>query len=239
MKRCRKCGQEKDESLFMKDRRLNGGIASRCKECAAKSAKQWYHANTEKVKETWKKSYPAKREKIMERVKKWCQTNKDKRFAIHRRWYEKNKEDKKIKDRERRILLHDHYRKLQNLNAKRRRREDVKYHLSCRVSRAMHGSLSGGAKAGRRWDEISGYSVEDLKKHLEKQFLPGMTWENYGQWQIDHIIPISAFNYKTPDDLDFKRCWSLNNLRPLWREDNLRKSDALQKPFQPALAIAV
>ena len=66
-----------------------------------------------------------------------------------------------------------------------------------------------------------------------------MTWENYGRngWHVDHIIPLVVHNYTTPDDIDFKKCWSLKNLQPLWEKENIAKHDKLFKPFQPSLTI--
>ncbi len=95
------------------------------------------------------------------------------------------------------------------------------------------------SKQGRHWEEIVGYSTSDLKKWLEKQFLPGMSWENYGQWHIDHRTPITAFNYQTVADVDFRRCWDLKNLRPLWALDNIKKHNKLENPFQPSLSMAL
>jgi hypothetical protein len=66
-----------------------------------------------------------------------------------------------------------------------------------------------------------------------------MSWENYGEWQIDHIIPLAAFNYETPFDMDFQRAWSLSNLQPLWALENMSKGDKLSKPFQPSLALSI
>jgi 5-methylcytosine-specific restriction endonuclease McrA len=64
-----------------------------------------------------------------------------------------------------------------------------------------------------------------------------MTWGNYGRhgWHIDHRIPISAFNFKAPTDIDFKKCWALSNLQPLWSHENQKKYNKLLKPFQPSL----
>ena len=78
-------------------------------------------------------------------------------------------------------------------------------------------------------------------RHLEQHFTAGMTWENYGKqgWEVDHIIPRSAFNYETPDDIDFKRCWSLNNLQPLWGQENWSKGGRFEGEFQPSLAISI
>jgi hypothetical protein len=91
-------------------------------------------------------------------------------------------------------------------------------------------------KGGIRWRGITGYSVGELRKHLEKQFLPGMGWHNRDKWHIDHIIPVRAFNYQSVDDADFKRCWGIKNLQPMWARDNTKKSGTLDRPFQPMLA---
>jgi hypothetical protein len=68
-----------------------------------------------------------------------------------------------------------------------------------------------------------GYTIEELMSHLEKQFTEGMTWENYGEWHVDHIKPMSSFKFESVDDPEFKECWKLENLQPLWEEDNLSK----------------
>ena len=69
------------------------------------------------------------------------------------------------------------------------------------------------------------YSIEELKHRLESKFKPGMSWENYGQWEIDHIVPDSWFTYTSAEDPEFQKSWDLNNLQPLWREENRRKSN--------------
>lgn len=67
------------------------------------------------------------------------------------------------------------------------------------------------------------YTTKELMEHLEKLFKPGMSWENYGKWHIDHIIPDCNFKYKSMNDADFLKSWSLNNLQPLWAIENLKK----------------
>ncbi len=61
--------------------------------------------------------------------------------------------------------------------------------------------------------------------HLESRFLPGMTWENRGEWHIDHFIPCSRFDLSLPAHQ--KICFNYRNLRPLWGKDNTEKSDKL------------
>ncbi len=120
----------------------------------------------------------------------------------------------------------------------KRRMADPKFRLNGRMRNAIKKAIKEH-KAGRRWEDLVGYTLQELVKHLERKFKPGMSWENFGQWHIDHIIPKSLFNYKTPEDFDFKRCWALSNLQPLWEKDNIIKNDNYDKPFQPSIAICM
>lgn len=104
------------------------------------------------------------------------------------------------------------------------------------ISRRILFSLKDG-KNGRGWEKLTGYTAKQLIKHLEKQFQPGMTWENYGAWHIDHETPISVFNFTQPQDIDFKRCWALSNLQPMWAYDNLSKGAKINGHFQPSLQL--
>ncbi len=54
-----------------------------------------------------------------------------------------------------------------------------------------------------------------------------MSFENYGEWHIDHVVPASNFSYDSFEDKEFKDCWALSNLQPLWAEENLKKGDRL------------
>jgi hypothetical protein len=67
--------------------------------------------------------------------------------------------------------------------------------------------------------------VPFLINHIEKQFLNGMSWDNYGKgldkWNIDHIIPCNTFDLTKPEEQ--KRCFHYSNLRPLWEIDNLNR----------------
>jgi len=78
-----------------------------------------------------------------------------------------------------------------------------------------------------------GYTVSELKTHLESKFKDGMTWENYGQWHIDHVRPESWFSYDKIGDDDFKKCWSLENLQPMWAKDNIDKSNKYEGDHVP------
>lgn len=87
-------------------------------------------------------------------------------------------------------------------------------------------------KYGNKWQDILGYSVDELKNHLESLFDENMRWENYGTyWHIDHIIPSSYFKHSPVGSDKFKKCWSLDNLQPLERIANIRKSNKYNDVF--------
>lgn len=94
--------------------------------------------------------------------------------------------------------------------------------LNNRMRVGIHASLRG-AKKGRKWQDLVGYSSADLKTHIEKQFTTGMSWGNFGEWHIDHRVPLSSFIFSDPESPEFRAAWSLNNLQPLWAVQNIRK----------------
>ena len=81
----------------------------------------------------------------------------------------------------------------------------------------------------KRTLELLGCDGKFLKKHLEKQFSKGMSWNNYGEWHVDHIIPIDYFlkNHDFNDVEIQKECFNYKNLQPLWATDNLKKYDKI------------
>lgn len=101
-----------------------------------------------------------------------------------------------------------------------RREGDPSFRLLCRL-RARIRKLAD--KNGRRTDAVLGFTATELRDHLERQFVKGMGWHNIGDWHIDHIVPVSAFTIHSVDDPDFKVCWALTNLRPLWASENQAK----------------
>jgi hypothetical protein len=70
--------------------------------------------------------------------------------------------------------------------------------------------------------EYVGCDIHVLREHLQKQFNDGMTWENQGEWHIDHIRPCASFNLDNEDEKHM--CFHYTNLQPLWAADNLSKN---------------
>lgn len=112
----------------------------------------------------------------------------------------------------------------------RRRRERLKALINPRnrITERVRAGVRTGLKRRGLWKmgktfDALGYTPEMLMKHLERQFHSGMSWNNFGRWHIDHIIPLASFQFTGLDDPEFRAAWALSNLRPLWGADNIRK----------------
>ena len=73
-----------------------------------------------------------------------------------------------------------------------------------------------------RTEVMLGYTRQEIEQHIEKQFQRGMSWANYGEWHIDHIIPIAHFLNNGIEDPAVINC--LSNLRPIWADENHKKN---------------
>ena len=235
MKECSKCHKIKPINDFHLNCKSKDKHNSQCKICSLETGKIWAMGNREKCRKasrrwinTHKEEHKnrnrewakANQTKVLERVKTWRKLNPEKVKAIESRWRKANPEKMKALNRRRTI------RKFSTPQGR------LNHNLSAFIWQSLKGN-----KRGRKWETLVGYTLEELKLHLEFQFKDGMSWENYGRngWWIDYIIPRGVFNFEKPEDDDFKRCWSLGNLQPLWAEDNIKKSDKLDKHFQPRL----
>ena len=164
------------------------------------------------------------------------------RKEYSREWYKKNREkileQKVIYGKQYYIENRDKIVKRTTQHNTMMYKTNPKYNLKTRISVAINMSLKGN-KNGYHWEDLVGYKLINLVKRLKNTMPKGYTWDNFigGDLHIDHIIPISAFNFAKPEHIDFKRCWALENLRLLPAEENLIKHNKLYKPFQPALAI--
>ena len=160
-----------------------------------------------------KRNYHKHKDKKNEYHKEW---RKDKEIELkqyHTTWREENKE---------------HVNKYKRDYERKRRAEDPKYRLGVRTRTAVWQLLKErNINKTNKTFELLGYTLEELMSHLEALFTEGMTWDNYGEWHVDHKIPMSSFQFETTDDREFKLCWCLDNLQPLWGPDNLTKGTKL------------
>ena len=151
---------------------------------------------------------------------------KNKTYILNRNkeYIEKRAEYKKDYDKKRSQNLKE-LRNEQNLNNYHKRK---KYDIDFRLRRSLRSRMYFAVKYGEKCDktmELIGCDIKTLKQHLEIKFADGMNWENYGKngWEIDHIIPCSAFDLTNNEEQ--RVCFNYNNLQPLWKLDNILKSN--------------
>ncbi len=160
--------------------------------------------------------------------KRWVDKNK-----VHLKKYNKVwREEKKVYLKEYHTQWREENREHVNEYARnyetKRCKNDPKYKLTKRTRTAVYTCLKEANVAKYRSTfKILGYNIEELMIHLEKQFTEGMTWENYGEWHVDHKLPIISFEFDSTECEGFKECWKLDNLQPLWSEDNLIKGSKI------------
>ena len=196
--------------------------------------KQWNKDNKEHIKEYKKEWYQSNRRMVLERMKEWQKNNPEHYSEYQNKYHLEHKEE----EIEQKRKYHQSHKEESRIYQNNRIKTDLKCNLNNKISGAMLKSLKGN-KGGKHWEDLVGYTLEDLKRHLGKTMPEGYNWQDYmeGRLHIDHKIPMSVFNFDQIGQLDFKRCWSLNNLQLLPAKENQVKSNHLTKPFQPALKI--
>lgn len=171
----------------------------------------------------------------------YVKKNTEKTSAIRREWHQKNKKSKNLASR----IWAKNNKDRRNAQLKEKRKNDPFFRLreltSCYVREALKNN--GGSKRGRSFLNYLPYDINELKTHLESLFEPWMTWGNQGvycvdtwndndqftwTWHIDHIIPKSKLPHASMEDDNFKKCWALENLRPLSAKQNVLKSDKME-----------
>lgn len=228
-KDCSKCGETKLLTEYYKRQDGLHGVYARCKDCVSKSQKD----SRDRINEATRarKLRDPEGEKLKSRVSR--EKSKDKDRARSMRWRAENPEAVSRQATEWRKDNPDAAREISS-KYNRKIRSTAKGRLESNVARGVHRGLTNGSKAGRRTFDLLGYSPDELKMHLEAQFTDGMTWRNYGEWHVDHVMPLAAFNYETPDDFGFKMAWALTNLQPLWAKDNMSKGKRLPNNHRPS-----
>lgn len=202
-KTCTKCGELKPVSEFARAATGTFGVRGDCRRCRKVIGAKWY-ANLPPGKKTARASDPRHKASMAAYRLRYAEKIREQR---RRDWVERDVEASRQAARE----------------TMRRIRKTARGKLQGNVSRALHRALKG-RKSGAASFELLGYTVEELIDHLERQFVRGMSWKNYGRWHVDHIRPLSAFDYEYATDPGFREAWAITNLRPLWAKDNLIKS---------------
>ncbi len=228
MKTCFKCQTIKAKSDFY-------AKGSFCRDCQKECAGKYYHQNKEKILEQHhtkkevisaynKERYLKIREKQIKYTIEYLKKHPEVRRKASKKWAKNNRDRVNIGSNNRR---------------KRQRKQDVSFKLCESMRGAVYRSLKRN-KAGQHWEALVGYTLTALQRHLKTTMPYGYTWNDYlcGNLHMDHKIPLSAFNFRSYNDIDFKKSWALTNLRLLPAKENLMKGATLLQPFQPSLSFS-
>jgi len=199
MKQCIKCKQSKADKEFYKD-------YTQCKVCWADYVKSYRLKNTDKIKKYHSKHYQKSKEKINARNRRNWKLRQNDYAKTKKKYREANHE--KIKT----------YRRAYQNN---RLRTDMDFKLRKNLRNRIRGLMRYDIKKSAHTMELLGCTIQAFKVHIENQFKNGMSWNNYGEWQIDHIKPCAAFDLSSPEEQ--KICFHFSNMQPLWKEENRKK----------------
>ncbi|MDA9648501.1 hypothetical protein N9T08_00625 [Flavobacteriaceae bacterium] len=206
------------------------------KEHLDKYKENWRNENREYTREIAKEY----REKNLDKIKDYKQGRGKEIYKI---WREKNteelkqkgkiyyKENKHVRDayrKENREKLNKHRRESEKMKAtaKKWRKEKIKsdplFHLRINISTRLANALKreGYTKRAKRTTKLIGVDYKTLSEYIENQFTSGMSWENYGEWHVDHIIPLSS----AETEAEMLALAYYKNLQPLWEDENLIKN---------------
>ena len=206
------------------------------KEEASKRAAEYRAENKESIALQKKIDHEKNRDRDLERSRKHYEANKE---IYQLRSNQQYNADKKKHYEQGRVWIAANPEKQRESGRKYNKayRSTPKGNITSTISKRMNESLRKGMKAGRHWETLVDFTVDQLKLHLEKLFTPEMNWGNYGTyWHIDHKLPVAMFSYEKPEDIDFRICWSIKNLQPLEAKENMSKG---AKILQPLLASKV
>lgn len=191
-----------------------------CKECESERGQQYYKNNKEDRINYQNNYYKDNKESVLEYKSNFYIDNKGEILDYKNDYYYNNKS----------IVQQQQYK-----YKKIRRNQDPTFKIREACSRMINFALNGN-KNNLSILYYLPYKINELKEHLETQFEPWMTWDNWGvynknswiendqstwTWQIDHIIPQADLLYTSMEDDNFKKCWALDNLRPLSAKQNI------------------
>ena len=177
----------------------------------------WQEQNKDKQREYQRRSREKNREKNREKERIRYNDNKEKwqqHYILNKESLLAQSKEYKKSDKYRRYAKQYMAQRLQDPSLK------LAHNLRCRIRRAVvqiSKSKSASMKA------LLGCSIDELRVHLESLFKEGMSWDNYGEWHIDHIKPVSSFDLS--DYEQQRQCFHYTNIQPLWAIENLVKSD--------------
>lgn len=163
-------------------------------------------SNPSKIKAAARNYYSLNKKTVNERACAWAKNNPEKHRLNGKLWKKRNP---------------DRFREL----CRKAYRNNPNSRLRCVLSARLSKLIRGLTKKQQSTERLIGCTVSALRTHIESQWKPGMSWDNHSfeGWHIDHIRPCSSFNLTDPEQQ--RSCFHWTNLQPLWKDENLKKSN--------------
>jgi hypothetical protein len=210
-KQCTKCGENKklEEYSFRKDTKK---YRNYCKTCHAAYRAEYYQQNSEKIKARVTEYYKQNPEKIAACKAEYYKQNAEKIAEYRKQNAEKIAEYRK-QNAEKIVKRTVNY-------IRERRATDPLFKTRHYISNLIRNSIrAGGFSKSTKTANTLGCTFEEFKTHIEAQFKPGMSWDNAGEWEYDHIIPLATAT--TEEEIIKLNHYS--NFQPLWAKENRSK----------------
>lgn len=225
-----------DEELKQRRKESRRKYLAKNKNKRNKYQQEYRKKNRLELEHKYKKYYEKNRDKIRLKQKEYRKNNKDIILNKSREYHKKNKEREKEyrknyrknnpeKDKKRH---QDYYKnnkqkisKRINQYNKKRKKHDIGYKIKCNLVKRLCMVIKRNERKGHTV-ELLGCSINDFKNHIKSKFTEGMTWENYGEWHIDHIIPCAVFDFTKTEAQKF--CFHYTNMKPMWGNENKSKN---------------
>lgn len=212
-KKCTGCKNEFPATLEFFSKKISGkyGVTAKCKNCSNEYNREMYAKHQEKRLEAKKEYGKKNKDGLKQRNRRQYLKNREARIEYAKQYAESNKDA--IRGRARKYMINKYH-------------SDTHLKIKMNLSRRMRSFFS---KDGDSTIDFIGCSIDELKLHLEKQFVDGMNWENYGMygWHVDHIRPCCSFDLT--DKEQQRKCFHYTNLQPLWAKDNLAKGGSFHE----------
>ena len=203
-KKCSKCKIEKTLNMYHKNNYSPCKVYSSCRDCVSSEKKEYYLLNKYKIDNN-KKLYRNNSKLHVNHINKLYREKNKNKIKIYNNKYKKD-----------RMSIDSTFK--------------IKHNVSCRIRIALK---SNNLAKNHRTDEYLGISYDKYKVYLERKFEKGMTWGNWGEWHIDHIIPLSSAANKE----ELKLLFHYTNTQPLWADENLTKHAKMPENVQIKLPI--
>ncbi len=200
----------------------------------------WRERNREHLRAEYKKTYRKNPQARMQSVRRSEAKNKEHYRSLQKRWRGENKEKVKsdmakwtAENKDYLAQKAKEYLPRRKELSKIRRLDPVeRIKDACRTRTLFILRKAGIPKFNHTFDLI-GCTPDFFKEYLTARFLPGMTWDNFGEWEIDHIHPLARIDLR--DEAKKRAAFHYSNCQPLWKPDNRRKCDTLPAAHQPFL----